>query len=128
MNSHPERPDPGRDSDEKPPKKRKVRTRTPRPDELSVEAFEFIAAVDKYKRKHMRSFLTDAEVIEVLLSLGYALGEDAEVILHATPEEIEAFIEVREKYRNEKGRLFPSWSEVYDLLLELGYKRVGDAA
>ena len=48
---------PGPADDEKP----WVRTHTPRPDELSRETFEFIAAIDEYKRKHMRSFLSDKE-------------------------------------------------------------------
>jgi hypothetical protein len=97
-----------------------VRTRTPRPDELSRETFEFIAAIDEYKRTHMRSFLSDGEVLGVLHRLGY--GRDR---ASAPPSEVELaeYAEARARYRAEKGRLFPTWSEVFQLLLDLGYRR-----
>ncbi len=97
-----------------------VRTHTPRPDELSRETFEFIAAIDEYKRKHMRSFLSDREVLNVLRTLGYGLrraaGEPSEA-------ELAEYAAARLRYRTEHGRLFPTWSEVFQLLLELGYQR-----
>lgn len=97
-----------------------VRTHTPRPDELSRETFEFIAAIDDYKRKHMRSFLSDREVLTVLRSLGYG-NEGA----HGEPTEADlaAYAQARTRYRAEHGRLFPTWSEVFQLLLDLGYRR-----
>jgi len=97
-----------------------VRTRTPRPDELSRETFEFIAAIDEYKRTHMRSFLSDREVLCVLYRLGYARGRQA---AEATEAELAEYAQARARYRTEKGRLFPTWSEVFQLLLELGYQR-----
>jgi len=97
-----------------------VRTHTPRPDELSRETFEFIAAIDEYKRKHMRSFLSDREVLGVLRALGYGRpstsGEPSEA-------ELAEYAESRARYRAEHGRLFPTWSEVFELLLALGYHR-----
>ena len=129
MNPLPEKPDPGRESDASAPLPRKPRTHTPRPDALSCETFEFISAVDEYKRRHMRSFLNDEEVIDILLSLGYALESARELPDSVTAEEIEAFITAREKYRTEEGRLFPTWSEVFQLLIDLGYqRREGSAA
>ena len=110
-------------SSKKPSGKKKkpvVRTRTPRPDELSRESFEFIATVDEYKRRHMRSFLTDEEILGIFYDLGYRLGD------HTGPEasQLEAFAETRQKYRVEHGRLFPTWSEIFDLLTDLGYERI----
>ncbi len=105
-------------------KKPRVRTHTPRPDELSQETFEFIAAVDEYKRRNMRSFLEDAEVLEILLELGYRRAETDRV----TEDQLDAFAEARERYRIEEGRLFPTWSELFELLTGLGYQRVEDAA
>ena len=97
-----------------------VRTHTPRPDELSRETFEFISAIDEYKRKHMRSFLSDREVLGVLRMLGYGRsggsGEPSE-------GELAQFASARARYRAEHGRLFPTWSEVFQLLVELGYER-----
>ncbi|HED65782.1 MAG TPA: hypothetical protein ENJ09_09535 [Planctomycetes bacterium] len=108
-------------------KKPKVRTRTPRPDELTQETFEFIAAIDEYKREHMRSFLDDSEVLEILHELGYRLG-DEEVPEGVTEAQLDAFAQARERYRVEEGRLFPTWSEVFELLTQLGYHRSDRAA
>lgn len=109
-----------------------VRTRTPRPDELSREAFEFIAAVDDYKRRHLRSFLNDEEILLVMRELGYrrpGASEDIHSEEVPPPEaELAAFADARERYRREEGRLFPSWSELFDLLAELGYRRRDDSA
>ena len=101
-------------------KKPKVRTRTPRPDELSRETFEFISAVDEYKRRHMRSFLDDEEVLEILLELGYLREGFAPAV---TDAQLDDFAAARQRYRDEEGRLFPSWSEVFELLTTLGYQR-----
>jgi len=97
-----------------------VRTHTPRPDELSRETFEFIAAIDEYKRKHMRSFLSDREVLGVLFALGYGRGRRGG---EATESELGEYAAARARYRAEHGRLFPTWSEVFQLLLDLGYQR-----
>ena len=97
-----------------------VRTHTPRPDELSRETFEFIAAIDEYKRKHMRSFLSDREVLSVLRSLGYGTPESSS---EPSEADLAAYAASRSRYRAEHGRLFPTWSEVFQLLLDLGYRR-----
>jgi len=121
MPSSPDRPE------EKPRRKPKVRVRThtPRPDELSSETFEFIAAVDEYRRRHLRSFLKDDEVLEILFALGYRGPEDEATVTEA---QLAQFAAARERYRVEEGRLFPTWSELFELLGRLGYGRVGDAA
>jgi hypothetical protein len=116
MSSSPDRPTPD-------PEREKpwIRTHTPRPDELSRESFEFIAAIDVYKRKHMRSFLTDREVLGVLRALRYRRpGEGPE----PSEADLADYAAARARYRKEHGRLFPPWSEVFELLLALGYERV----
>lgn len=102
------------------PKKRVVRTHTPRPDELSSDTLQFITAVDQYKRSHMRSFLEDSEVIEIMLGLGYRLLDEVEEV---TQEQLSAYAAARLRYREEEGRLFPTWSEVFKILSMLGYER-----
>ncbi|MSR61905.1 MAG: hypothetical protein EXS08_05620 [Planctomycetes bacterium] len=97
-----------------------VRTHTPRPDELSRETFEFIAAIDEYKRKHMRSFLSDREVLAVLRTLGYGRADAG---AEPSAGELAEYADSRARYRTEHGRLFPTWSEVFQLLLDLGYQR-----
>jgi hypothetical protein len=116
MSSSPDSPTPAEPGREKP----WIRTHTPRPDELSRETFEFIAAIDVYKRKHMRSFLTDREVLGVLRALRYRrAGEGPE----PSEAELGEYAAARARYRKEHGRLFPTWSEVFELLLALGYER-----
>ncbi len=100
----------------------KVKTRTPRPDELSRETFEFITAVDDYKRRHLRSFLKDNEILAILAELGYSLPGQG-VSEDPSEGELEAFAAARLTYREEAGRLFPTWSEVFELLAGLGYSR-----
>lgn len=101
-------------------KKPWIRTHTPRPDELSRETFEFIAAIDGYKRKHLRSFLSDREVLTVLAQLGYGRsGPSSE----AEEDDLADYAQARARYRTERGRLFPTWSEVFQLLLDLGFER-----
>ncbi len=103
-------------------KKQLVRTHTPRPDELSHETFEFISAVDQYKRRHLRSFLDDEEILAILHELGYR-RESATGAQVQLAEELADLASARLHYRVEKGRLFPTWSEVFELLLALGYHR-----
>ncbi len=111
------------DQDERPKKKLRVRTHTPRPDELTRETFEFITAVDEYKRRHMRSFLNDNEVLEILYDLEYRLPGCPDMHRKPSEEQLAAYEASRHTYRVEKGRLFPTWSEVFELLLALGYRR-----
>ena len=124
MTPTPKEPAQPSDDERKPQKKRKkkpkVRTHTPRPDELSRECFEFIAAVDEYKRRRMRSFLEDREVLEILFDLGYRREGHAP---RPTASQLQDYAEARQRYRVEQGRLFPTWSEVFELFTTLGYHR-----
>ena len=81
---------------------------------MSPEAFEFLTAVDDYKRQHMRSFLTIEEIFEVLGKLGYRRAEKGSV--GALSAAIEA-------YKEKHGRLFPNWSEIFQIARELGWDR-----
>lgn len=91
--------------------------RPPRPDQLTRDAFEFIAAVDQFKRDEMRSFLGLEEVVTVLENLGYGRR-------HETVEaEVESIASAIEDYKKENSRLFPNWSEIFHLITELGYVR-----
>lgn len=39
--------------------------------EIDAEAWRFLKAVDEYKRKHQRPYLTDAEVLAIARSVGF---------------------------------------------------------
>ena len=115
MTPTPKKPTPGKGTSH-------VRTRTPRPDELSREAFEFIAAIDEYKRVHMCSFLDDKQVLAVAHELGWH-PPGAKPRKTASKEELTGYAKARDAYRSDNGRLFPNWSEVFDILMQLGYER-----
>ncbi len=104
------------------PKKKKNRTHTPRPDELSSEVLEFIAAVDQYKRRNMRSFLEDEEVLQIVIDLGYLRSDCSSSTV--TKQQLTDFASARQRYREDEGRLFPTWSELFELLTGLGYARI----
>lgn len=95
--------------------------RPPRPDQLSRDAFEFITAVDQFKRDEMRSFLGLEEVVSVLENLGYARRHDT------VEAEVEDIAQAIEDYKASSSRLFPNWSEIFGLIRELGYARDEDA-
>jgi hypothetical protein len=99
--------------------------RAPRPDEMSRETFEFVAAIDQRKRDQGVPHLTAAEVLEVLAGLGYERGGRKR-----RPKPVNEYERALKKYRDEHGRLFPNWSEVFGVLLSIGYarKRKGDEA
>lgn len=99
-------------SDKKPTR----RTSPPRPDELSDEVVEFLAAIDKTKRQSMRSFLNPDEMFPILEQLGYSFeGDDGEL------ERL--FEDALAELRESSGRPFPNWSELYGVALELGWSR-----
>jgi len=55
----------------KPTTKKKKKTVTPRPDEMSDEVLAFITAIDDYKRINQRPFPNWSEVLEIIKGLGY---------------------------------------------------------
>lgn len=91
--------------------------RPPRPDQLSREAFEFITAVDQFKRDEMRSFLGLEEIVTVLETLGYARRRET------VAEEVDDIAQAIEDYKTTNSRLFPNWSEIFNLIQDLGYAR-----
>ena len=106
-------------SDSTPPETpaKKGRVGPPRPDEMSKDAFEFISAIDQYKRDEMRSFLELEEILQVLGRLGY------ERDVSDGAAQVQDLADALERYREEHERLFPNWSEVFTVLIELGYAR-----
>lgn len=103
-------------SEETPKPSSPARHRIARPDEFSKETFEFISAIDDYKRTHMIAHLDLSQVLEVLSSLNYKRNSPPK-------NEVASFERAVEAYKKEHSRLFPNWSEVFQVVTKLGYKR-----
>jgi len=61
----------GLDRHRGPGRRRSDDRRTAEEGEMSAEQFEFLMAIDEYKRKNTRPFPTWTEVLEVIKALGY---------------------------------------------------------
>ena len=72
-----------------PGKRRSDDRRTAEEGEMSDEQFEFLMAIDEYKRKNSRLFPTWTEVLEVVKALGYRKVADPQS-LDSTPNEDKA--------------------------------------
>ncbi len=106
---------------EETPKPKPARHRVARPDEFSKETFEFIAAIDDYKRTHMVSHVNLEQVLDVLAGLKYTRRSRAKNQVKPLEKAIEA-------YKEEHSRLFPNWSEIFQVVIQMGYERAEEAA
>ena len=103
-------------SEETPKPPPRSRHRVARPDEFSKETFEFIAAIDGYKRTHMIAHVSLAQVLEILAGLNYKRSK-------CSKNELKLFEKAVDAYKKEHSRLFPNWSEIFQIVSELGYTR-----
>ena len=92
------------------------RHRVARPDELSKDTFEFIDAIDRFKRTHMISIVSNTQVLEILSGLGYEFDAGRR-------DELEVYEEAVAAYKAQHNRLFPNWSEIFEIVTDLGYSR-----
>ena len=98
-----------------------VRHRVARPDELTKDTFEFIDAVDRFKRTHMISIVSNTQVLEILKGLGYEFDTGKR-------DELTVYEEAVDAYKAKHSRLFPNWSEIFEIVAEVGYTRSGRVA
>ena len=89
----------------------------PRPDQMSPEVFEFVTAIDDYKRANMRSFLSLEEILDIFQTLGYR--KEAATLENAMNHLADAI----DAYKREHDRLFPSWSEIFEIATTAGWER-----
>lgn len=54
--------------------------------EMTVEQFEFVMAIETYKKVNKKMFPTWTEVLEVMQQLGYRKVEKRQIDLEAVPE------------------------------------------
>ena len=97
------------------------RHRVARPDELTKDTFEFIDAVDRFKRTHMISIVSNTQVLEILKGLNYKFDVGKR-------DELAVYEEAVDAYKERHSRLFPNWSEIFEIVTELGYSRSGRVA
>jgi len=104
-----------------------AKVKVTRPDEMPAEVFEFIDAIEKYKRRCMKSHLASAQVLAVARELGYGRKGgrkggrgDGEGDGVGVVEEYEGALEA---YKKRFRRPFPNWSEVFEVLKEIGFDR-----
>ncbi|MHC4262534.1 MAG: hypothetical protein ACYSWX_08445 [Planctomycetota bacterium] len=109
---------PASDNQPTPPKKPKPRFE--KPDEMSDEVVNFIAAIDDAKRKTMQQHLELEAILDIVHELGFRSA-----VAGRGKGEVRAVEQALADYRQEHDRLFPNWSEVWSVLRELGYERVG---
>lgn len=89
-----------------------------KPDAMSAETFEFLAAIDEAKRTLMVSNPSLAQVLDVLRGLGYGLAGKRTKKAQLT--ELESALAA---YKKAHQRLFPNWSEVFTVAREAGFER-----
>ena len=102
--------------------------------EMTPEQFEFVAAIEQFKRRRNRPFPTWVDVLGVVVRLGYApvarrtLRLDASMVL---PVEDAAaldatqvdFVRAVETYKKVNVVRFPTWTEVLEVVEQLGYRK-----
>lgn len=89
-----------------------------KPDSMSEETFEFLAAIDEAKRKLMIAHPTLSQVLDVLRELGYGLPGT-----RAKKAQLTALEGALAEYKQEHQRLFPNWSEVFHVARGAGFER-----
>ena len=103
--------------------------------EMTVEQFEFVQAIEAFKKSSNTPFPNWINVLDVILSLGYRLADeptlelaaDAKIMnpdfAHLTGEPAQ-FVKAIEAYKAVNRKRFPTWTEVLEVVEQLGYRKV----
>lgn len=102
--------------------------------EMTPEQFEFVKAIEAFKKKLNKPFPTWVDVLGVVVRLGYRpvekktirlsdepLAVDDAALLDATQVE---FVRAVETYKRVNAVRFPTWTEVLEVVEQLGYRKV----
>ena len=102
--------------------------------EMTAEQFEFVQAVEQYKRRKNKPFPTWIDVQSIVLQLGYKVVEANTIDMnHARltnlayaelKGEQADFVKAIEAYKAVNKKRFPTWTEVLEVVLQLGYRKV----
>ena len=103
--------------------------------EMTVEQFEFVQAIEAFKKSSNTPFPNWVNVFDVVTSLGYRVAEkptlelaaDAKIMnpdfVHLTGEPAQ-FVKAIEAYKAVNKKRFPTWTEVLEVVMQLGYRKV----
>ena len=101
---------------------------------MTPEQFEFVKAMETYKRKKNKPFPNWVDVLVVITALGYQSVEAKTIELDdeptagydtsaLTPVQAE-FVRAVETYKHVNKKRFPTWTEVLEVVDQLGYRKV----
>lgn len=102
--------------------------------EMTPEQFEFVKAIELYKRRKNKPFPTWVDVLELVTMLGYrdvakkTFHPDDAPLTHVdltdlTEQQVE-FVRAVETYKRVNAKRFPTWTEVLEVVEQLGYRKV----
>ena len=102
--------------------------------EMTVEQFEFVQAIESFKKASATPFPTWMHIFDVVQVLGYRLADsptldlgDAKIVhpdfVHLTGDRAD-FVRAIEAYKAVNKKRFPTWTEVLEVVEQLGYRKV----
>jgi hypothetical protein len=102
--------------------------------EMTVEQFEFVRAIEAFKKSSATPFPTWMNIFDVVQTLGYRVAEeptldlgDAQIsnpdFVHLTGERAN-FVKAIEAYKSVNKKRFPTWTEVLEVVEQLGYRKL----
>lgn len=102
--------------------------------EMTVEQFEFVRAIEAFKKSAATPFPTWVNIYDVVQSLGYRVADEPTLDLGdatiANPDFANLtgpradFVKAIEAYKAVNKKRFPTWTEVLEVVEQLGYRKV----
>jgi hypothetical protein len=102
--------------------------------EMTPEQFEFVQAMETYKRKKNKPFPNWVDVLEVVTALGYQSVEVKTIDFKDAPKSMQdtsdltvaqaEFVRAVETYKHVNKKRFPTWTEVLEVVDQLGYRKM----
>lgn len=102
--------------------------------EMTPEQFEFVQAIETYKRKKNRPFPNWVDVHGVITALGYQSVEAKTIDFNEAPASTfdtsdltvpqAEFVRAVETYKHVNKKRFPTWTEVLEVVDQLGYRKM----
>ena len=100
---------------------------------MTAEQFEFVKAIETYKRKKNKPFPNWVDVLDVVTTLGYRSVEAKTIDFNDAPQSaydtsdlthVQAdFVRAVETYKHVNKKRFPTWTEVLEVVDQLGYRK-----